>query len=51
LLVDDDTITNYIHETHIEYCEVADCIQVASDGQVTLDIITKKGLMGLYGQK
>jgi CheY-like chemotaxis protein len=42
LLVDDDTITNIIHKRHIEYCEVADCIQMASDGQVALDIITKK---------
>jgi CheY-like chemotaxis protein len=51
LLVDDDSVTNYIHKKHIEYCGVADCIQIASDGQNALDIITHKDEQGVLADK
>lgn len=49
LLVDDDSVTNYIHKRHIEYCEVTESIQMANDGQVALDLITQKSNKGVVG--
>ncbi len=43
LLVDDDPITNFFHETVIEECEAANIVRVAENGQEALDYLLNQG--------
>jgi CheY-like chemotaxis protein len=48
LLVDDDEITNFVHETLIEKMEITQQILVALNGQEALDLI-KQGKVNDFG--
>ena len=46
LLVDDDTVTNLMHRRQIARSELADVVDVATDGRAALDYLTEGEVAG-----
>lgn len=44
LLVDDDPIANYLHFNLVESLDIAENIEIVTNGEEALDFISKKGL-------